>query len=376
MQRDITPVLPVSVLTLAGRPLPVFGTARMYVCGVTPYDVTHLGHAATFVWADTAARVLRHLGHAVQVCRNVTDVDDVLFEAAGRAGEPYDRLAAVQQFYFDRDMEALRVRRPEHEPRAHNFIPQVIALSQALLSAGAAYQAHGSVYFRGADAVARAGVDPAEAARRLGAAGDPAGEPGKLDALDVAVWRSSSGDQPAWPSPWGPGRPGWHAECAAMSLSTFGPALDLHCGGADLRFPHHVFEAAQAEAVTGVTPFARAWMHVGTVSIDGAKMAKSTGNLVLVKDLLAGSSPAAIRLMLLRRHYGQEWEYTPPAISEAEQQLAELYAAASRPSTTDNADEAARARLADDLDVTGALDIAVSAGGSTARRLIETLALA
>jgi cysteinyl-tRNA synthetase len=276
----------VATLTLSGRALPIVGRARIYVCGVTPYDVTHLGHAATFVWADVAARVLRHLGASTEVCRNVTDVDDVLFDAAHRSGERYERLAVVQEYHFEQDMERLAVRRPEHQPRAHAYIPAVQQLAAALLDGGQAYESGGSVYLPGAAVAAAAGLSPAEALAALDGAGGDAQDPAKRDPLDQPIWQRSLGEEPSWPSPWGPGRPGWHAECSAMALSVLGPSVDLHVGGADLRFPHHAFEAAAAEAATGVRPFARAWLHVGVVSQGGTKMAKSTGNLTFVTDLV------------------------------------------------------------------------------------------
>ena len=368
-----------SVLRIAGRPLPVVGRARMYVCGITPYDTTHLGHAATFVWADIAARVLRHSGVEVEVCRNVTDVDDVLTAAATRAGSPYDSFAAVQKFHFDQDMEALRVRPPTHEPRAHNYIRQVAALAAGLLATGAAYQADGSVYFRGGEVPAAAGLDRSAALRLVAEYGDDPEHGAKDDPFDVAVWQASSGVEPAWPSPWGPGRPGWHAECAAMALTTLGPALDLHSGGADLRFPHHAYEAAMAQALTGVQPFARSWMHVGTVLIDGEKMAKSTGNLVLVSDVLASYPAAALRLMLLDRPWAQPWNYSAAALTEAAAKLERLYVSAGRPDRESPAvlaaEAAVSAALLDDLDVSRALEIAEETGGSTARTALGILGL-
>ncbi|MBC7372566.1 MAG: cysteine--tRNA ligase, partial [Frankiales bacterium] len=308
-------------LHLGGRPLSVVGRARIYVCGVTPYDVTHLGHAATFVWVDAADRVLRRLGVQVEVCRNVTDVDDVLFDAADRAGAYYDRFAAVQQFHFEQDMDALGVRRPAHEPRAHTFVPQVVALAAALVESGAAYVSQGSVYFRGAHVAGSHGLLRDEAIALLAGNGGRVDDAAKQDPLDQAIWQAAAPDGgrnvPAWPSPWGPGRPGWHAECTAMALSTYGSSLDLHAGGADLRFPHHAYEAAQAEAATGVTPFARSWLHVGTVRLDGEKMAKSTGNLVFAKDLLARTSGPVVRTLLLDRPYATPWDYTDAALQAA-----------------------------------------------------------
>jgi cysteinyl-tRNA synthetase len=359
-------------LRLAGRPLPVVGRARMYVCGITPYDTTHLGHAATFVRADTAARVLRHAGVAVEVCRNVTDVDDVLTAAASRAGSPYDSFAAVQKFAFDRDMAALGVRAPDHEPRAHNFVPHVVALASALLDVGAAYERGGTVWFRGAEVAA--GLDRPTALRLAEEYGDEPGDAAKDDPFDVAVWQASGPGEPAWPAPWGPGRPGWHAECAAMAIATFGPALDLHAGGADLRFPHHAYEAAIAETVTGVRPFARAWLHAGTVLVDGAKMAKSTGNLVLVSELLEHYPAAVLRLAILDRRWEADWDYVREDLDRAGQRLDRIYAAAARPGPDHAA--AVTAAMLDDLDVPRALEVAEEAGGRTARTLLGVLGLA
>ncbi len=362
-------------LRIGGCPVSTVGRARIYVCGVTPYDVTHLGHAATFVWVDAADRVLRRLGVHVEVCRNVTDVDDVLFDAAARAGAPYDRFAAVQQFHFDRDMDALSVRRPAHEPRAHTFIATVIDLAQALLDTGDAYLAQGSVYLHGAAVAERAGLDRATALALLRDNGGKVDDPAKRDPLDQAVWQVSTADEPAWPSPWGRGRPGWHAECTAMALSTFGPGLDLHAGGADLRFPHHAYETAQAEAATGVAPFARAWMHVGTVQLKGEKMAKSVGNLVFVSELLGQVTGATVRTLVLDRRYDAPWDHTPEALERAGQRLDALHAAAGRPHTDEQAQGAVLAALADDLDVPRALDLAIEEGGQAARDLAQVLAL-
>jgi len=274
MEQMLAAGLP-QLATLGGTALPLVGRARVYACGITPYDVTHLGHAATFVWVDTLARVLHAGGAEVIMCRNVTDVDDVLLAAASRAGSPYGEFAAIQQFYFDRDMAALGVRPPAIQPRAHAYIEQVIGLAAGLLARGMAYQRDGQVYFRGAAVAARAGVDRPTALRLAAEYGDRPDDPALDDPLDVPLWLASQGDQPAWASPWGPGRPGWHAECAAMALHTFGPAVDVQAGGGDLRFPHHAFQAALAEAFTGVIPFARARLAAGVVRVGGAKMAKS-----------------------------------------------------------------------------------------------------
>ncbi len=362
-------------LRLGGRPLSVVGRARIYVCGVTPYDVTHLGHAATYVWVDTVDRLLRRFGVAVEVCRNVTDVDDVLFAAAGRAGEHYDRYASVQQFHFEHDMHALDVRRPAHEPRAHSFVPEVVSLGAALVDAGAAYVSEGSVYVPGEPVVARAGLTRDQALELLAGAGGRLDDPAKRDPLDQAVWQRSAPGEPSWPSPWGAGRPGWHATCTAMALATYGPALDLHAGGVDLRFPHHAYESAQAEAATGVTPFARSWLHVGLVRRDGQKMAKSTGNLVFVADLLALVPGPGVRMLVLDRAYGSDWDYSPDLLEAAGRRLDDLYAAAARSRDDPAARDAVLGALADGLDVTGAVDLAVEEGGRAARDLMAVLAL-
>ena len=367
-------------VTLGGKALPLVGRARVYACGITPYDVTHLGHATTFVWIDTLARVLRESGAEVIMCRNVTDVDDVLLAAADRAGSPYDRFAAIQQFYFDRDMAALGVGQPALQPRAHAYIGQVIALAAGLLERGAAYQRGGQVYFRGA-AAARAAVPDRQAALRLaGEYGDDPEDPAKDDPFDVAVWRASTRGEPGWASPWGTGRPGWHAECAAMALHTFGPAVDVQAGGADLGFPHHAYQAALAEALTGVAPFARARLNVGMVRVAGAKMAKSTGNLVLVSELLKEHPAAVVRLLILDRRWDDDWDFSRAGLDAAAARLERLHAAAGRPErgaagSGGTAVAAMRAALADDLDVPAALRIAEDGGGQAARSLGSLLGL-
>ena len=361
---------------IAGQRIELLDRARVYACGITPYDVTHLGHAATFVWIDTLGRVLRLLGVQPEVCRNVTDVDDVLDVAAGRAGAAYDEFAAIQQFGFDRDMAAIGVRSPDHEPRAHRYVTHVIRLAAGLLEAGAAYQRGGGVYFRGVGVAEGAGL-ARDAALALSAefAGRP-DDPAKDDPLDVAVWQVAEPGHPAWDSPWGPGRPGWHAECVAMAMSVFGPAVDVHAGGAELRFPHHAYHAAMAESFTGVHPYARAWFHTGVVTIDGAKMAKSAGNLVLLGDLLKEHPAGAVRLMILDRPWAQGWEYRPDLLEPAAARLESLYQAAARQMPDDPAAVAELRRLlATDLNVPAALDLAAEAGGAAARTLASVLGL-
>jgi cysteinyl-tRNA synthetase len=371
-------------LRLAGAYLPLIDRARIYCCGITPYDVTHLGHAATFVWVDVLTRVLGATGVDAQLCRNVTDVDDVLFAAAERSGSAYDAFASVQQFRFDQDMTSLSVRPPKFAPRARRNVSQVIRLASALLAVEAAYLREGTIYFRGAGTAERSGLDRDRAIELAAEYGARLGDPAKDDPLDVAVWRRSESGEPGWPSPWGNGRPGWHAECAAMSLSVLGPAVDVQCGGADLRYPHHAYQAAMAEAVTGIAPYARARFGVGVVRLDGEKMAKSTGNLVLVSDVLADHPAAALRLCLVDRAWAADWDYSVAELAGATRRLERLYRAAGSGgpgpggragSAQQEAAAAITAALCDDLDVPAALGIAEEAGGPAARGLIATLGL-
>jgi cysteinyl-tRNA synthetase len=362
-------------LRLGGAILPMVGQVRMYVCGITPYDVTHLGHATTYIWADAVERVLRWHGHTITVARNITDVDDVLFAEARRRGESHTMLATLQRATFEGTMGVLQVRQPDLAPSAAQHIGHVVQLAAALLDRDAAYERNGTVYARTAHAAAQAGFDRETALARAAEFHDRPDDPDKDDPLDTIVWQASGPDDDvSWPSPWGDGRPGWHAECAAMVLALFGPTVDIHCGGGDLAFPHHACEAALAEATTGVTPFARAWMRAGIVSVGGAKMAKSTGNLVLVEELLKAHSPGAIRLMCLNRPWADTWAYQPSALDEAEATLEQLYAAAARPGMAPGV-AAVPAALLDDLDVPRALAIALEDGGQAARTFIEMLAL-
>ena len=365
------------ILVLGQTLLPLVGRARVYSCGITPYDVTHLGHAATFVWVDTLSRVLHEVGAEVIVCRNVTDVDDVLYAAAERAGEPYDRFAAIQQFYFEEDMAALRVGVPTIQPRAHAHVGHVATLAAGLLARDAAYYRDGFVYFRGGAAARKAMPDETAALRLAAEYGDDPEDPRKDDPLDIAIWRASVAGQPAWASPWGAGRPGWHAECAAIALHAFGPSVDVQAGGGDLRFPHHAYQAALAEALTGVTPFARAEFDVGVVRAGGQKMAKSTGNLVLVSDLVPRYPAAAVRLLILDRRWDQDWDFEQVSLNDAAARLDRLHAAAGRAGRGSGDAAAARisAALRANLDVPAALDVAEEAGGQAARTLITLLGL-
>ncbi|MBA3742389.1 cysteine--tRNA ligase [Sporichthya sp.] len=362
-------------LRLGGVRLPMLSPGRLYVCGITPYDVTHLGHAATFVWADVCATAMKLTGVDVTVCRNITDVDDVLTAAAATRGRNYDEFALSQEFLFEQDMTALRVPKPTHEPRARNHVAHVIALANVLLQHKKAYLREGFVYFRGAHVPEEFGVNREEAIPLFREFGNDPDAPLKDDPFDVAVWRPSDETHPAWPSPWGWGRPGWHAECTAMAHAYLGPGFDVLAGGADLVFPHHAYQIAIGEAATRIGHLARGRLAVGTVHVNGAKMAKSTGNLVLVADLLTAHRAAGIRLFLLDRPWADPWEFRHEDLAAADARLDRIYAAAGKPGDAGAAGEAVITALLEDLDVPTALNIAEEAGGDAARFLLRTLRL-
>jgi len=353
---------------------------RMYVCGITPYDSTHLGHAATYLTYDVLIRRLEELGHEVALVRNVTDVDDSILPKARQLGVNYLELADAEMARFRSDMEALGVRPPVAEPRATEAVPQIIDLVARLLEQGNAYRADGSVYFDIATFPAYGSLSHFGREEMLRIAADRGGrpdDPAKRDPLDFTLWQRSAPDEPAWDAPFGPGRPGWHIECSAMVLAAHGPTLDLHGGGTDLIFPHHESEIAQSTSITG-EPLARHWMHSAMVAYDGEKMSKSLGNLVFVSDLLKVADPRAIRLALLRHHYRAGFEWFDTDLDEGRALLRRLLAAAdcgADPAFSGGADprpyaETVRAALDDDLDVPRALDAlddlasAILSGGS------------
>ncbi len=364
-----------SELVLAGRPLPLTATARIYVCGITPYLVTHLGHAATFVWADVLQCVARLAGVAAETCRNVTDVDDVLTAAAIEHGRPYDEFALTQEFLFERDMRAIGNKAPDHTPHARLHVAHVAQLAAALLATDHAYVRDGYVFFRGEPTARRSGLSEKEALERSRDFGDRPDDPLRDSPFDVPVWRPSPEDEPAWPSPWGWGRPGWHAECAAMAWAIFGTSVDVIVGGEDLTYPHHAYQCGMVEAASGVAPFARREVHVGAVHKGGRKMAKSTGNMTLLGELLAEHRPAAVRLMIVNRVWHRAWEYDDAALADAERTLDALYEAAGRTHESPEATEQVIGALLDDLDVPRAVEVATAEGGSAARLLLEMLKL-
>jgi L-cysteine:1D-myo-inositol 2-amino-2-deoxy-alpha-D-glucopyranoside ligase len=339
---------------------------RMYVCGITPYDSTHLGHAATYLAYDVLIRRLEDLGHEVALVRNVTDVDDSILPKARALGVNYLELADAEMARFRSDMEALGMRPPLSEPRATEAVPQIIDLVEKLLEAGHAYRADGSVFFDVSSFPAYgalSGYDRDEMLRIAAERGGRPEDPAKRDPLDFTLWQRSADDEPSWDAPFGAGRPGWHIECSAMVLAAHGTTLDLHGGGTDLIFPHHESEIAQSTSITG-EPLARHWMHSAMVAYDGEKMSKSLGNLVFVSDLLKVADARAIRLALLRHHYRAGFEWFDTDLDEGRALLRRLRAAAESaadPAFRGGADprpfaERVRDALDDDLDVPRALD--------------------
>jgi L-cysteine:1D-myo-inositol 2-amino-2-deoxy-alpha-D-glucopyranoside ligase len=332
----------------------------MYVCGITPYDSTHLGHAATYLAYDLLARRLEELGHEVRMVRNVTDVDDSILPKARELGVPYLDLAAEQLARFRSDMDALGVRPPIAEPRATEAIDGMVEMIGELLDAGHAYLTHGTVYFD-VSTFERFGELSHYSTERMiklaAARGGRPDDPHRRAPLDFVLWQPSLPDEPAWRAPFGVGRPGWHVECSVMAIQNLGPTLDLHGGGNDLIFPHHECEIAQSESVTG-TRFSRYWVHSAMVSYEGEKMSKSLGNLVFVSDLLEKADPRAIRLALLRHHYRAGFEWYDTDLDEGTALLHRLDAAAHHERGVDPRPFAAQVRAAidDDLDAPRALE--------------------
>ncbi len=359
--------------------------ASLYACGVTPYDATHIGHAATYVAWDLLNRAWRDAGHQVSYVQNVTDVDDPLLERADRDGEDWRALADREIALYRSDMTALRVLPPDHLIGAVEALPLIERFNAQLADRGSLYEVENDVYFsRFADPAfgSVSGLDPDTMAELSAERGGDPGRPGKKDPLDPIVWMAQRPGEPSWPSEFGPGRPGWHVECAAIATRYLGDSFDVQAGGRDLIYPHHEMSAAHARVALGEDAFARNYVHSGMVRLDGEKMSKSRGNLVFVSGLLAaGHDPMAIRLAILANHYRQDWDWTDDGLTAATRRLAAWRAAAraaddspgegagvpvmgaASPAAGAVAGEMAagavlvgiRERLADDLDAPGAL---------------------
>ena len=378
--------------------------ATIYACGITPYDATHIGHAATFIAWDLLVRAWRDAGHEVRYVQNVTDVDDPLLERATRDGEDWRVLADREIARYRSDMEALRVVPPVHLVGAVEALPDIEQFNSLLGDRGALYDLDGDVYFSRACDGAFGSVSGLDRAAMEVLSAERGGDPdrlGKKDPLDALVWLAARPGEPSWEAPFGPGRPGWHVECAAIATRYLGPLFDVQAGGADLVFPHHEMSASHARVALGdATPvFARRYAHAGMVRLDGEKMSKSLGNLVFVSALLAeGTDPMAVRLAILAHQYRHDWDWAQPGLDAAMQRLARWRAAVSIASGSSDSGPVAtpvpsaesvpppggrvpsgeavlaavRERLADDLDAPGAIAAvdrwsdAVLAAGSAA----------
>ncbi|MGB2758196.1 MAG: cysteine--tRNA ligase [Acidimicrobiia bacterium] len=333
---------------------------RMYVCGITPYDSTHLGHAATYLTYDLLIRRLESLGHEVRMVRNITDVDDSILPKARELGVPYLDLAEREMKRFHDDIEALNLRPAYSEPRATESIPEIIDAVNQLLDKGHAYLTAGTVYFdvSSVDSFGSLCQYTHEHMVKLARArgGNP-DDPHRRDPLDFVLWQPSLPDEPAWRGPFGVGRPGWHIECSVMAMAAHGSTLDIHGGGTDLIFPHHECEIAQSESLTG-EPWCTHWLHSAMVSYEGEKMSKSLGNLVFISDLRAENDPRAIRLALFRHHYRSGFEWYDSDMQEGRALLHRLVAAAAEEAGPDPRPFVARVHDAidDDLQTPRALD--------------------
>lgn len=341
---------------------------RLYVCGVTPYDVGHLGHALTYVVFDTLRRYLEFQSYEVAHIQNITDVDDDMVRKSAELGVSIDALTRENHARYLSEMDALHVLRPQDFPRVSAVIPEIIAAVEQLLASGHAYAAAGHVFF---DTQATPGYGELSGLTREALRSAPPGdstpaEPAHLkrDPLDFLLWQPSTAAGATFPSPWGAGRPGWHIECSVMAQAALGPQIDIHGGGRDLRYPHHEAERAQAEALSDAAPFCGWWMHVGTMQLDGVKMSKSLGNLVRVSELLdAGHDADAVRLSLLARHYREDRDHDPAALDRAAADIALFRRALQAPGGPPDRLAVQSRRLAfmeamdDDLDTPAALEI-------------------
>jgi len=342
----------------------------MYVCGVTPYDVTHLGHAFSYVQFDTLRRYLASLGYAVTYVQNVTDIDDDMIMVSKRqGGRPIPEIRDENDAIFRRDLDRLNVLRPSAYPFATDHIAEIIETTRILMQRGHAYAVDGDVFFEASTFPGYGklnGVTLDELAARENPESKRAHK--KRGPLDFLLWQQVDPGDPSWDSPWGPGRPGWSIECTAMSVRHLGQQIDIHGGGSDLIFPHHENEIAQAEAAYGREPFCGWWLHNGMLALDGVKMSKSLGNLVLARELMARYEPDHLRLYLLSTHLRADANYHEGDIDALGSRFERLRAAATREDAAaapvDGAvTQAFRAAMDEDFDVPGALDVLDEAAG-------------
>ena len=336
---------------------------RMYVCGMTVYDYCHLGHARVMVAFDVIARYLRSRGFQVKYVRNITDIDDKILLRAKELGEDFATLTARFIAAMHEDAEALGVEPPDEEPRATESMEPIIAMISRLLDSGYAYQGVNDDVYYDVSRFQRYGRLSGKRLEELRAGARVEVDEAKHDPLDFVLWKAAKPDEPSWESPWGPGRPGWHIECSAMSTHCLGPHFDIHGGGEDLKFPHHENEIAQSEASTG-EPFVNVWMHNGFVRMDDEKMSKSLGNFFTVREVLAQYPAEAVRYFLVASHYRSPLTYSGQQLESAQAALARLYTAlrsAPEPSADTAPDPEYLARfqaaMDDDFNTPGALAV-------------------
>ncbi len=370
------------------RPTAPGKIAKIYVCGITPYDATHMGHANTYIAFDLLIRAWLDSGVSVEYVQNVTDIDEPLLERAVATGQDWREIADRETALFREDMQALGVIPPQHYIGAVESIPQVAEHVLELQQDGKTYAVEGDIYFKISDSPLFGSISHLTREQMLGIFGERGGDPnraGKLDPLDPLLWKTERPDEPAWNTVMGHGRPGWHIECSTIALTYLGKQIDVQGGGSDLVFPHHEMSAAQAQSITGLEPFARFYVHSGMVSWQGHKMSKSRGNMVFVSTLRhEGVDPAVIRLALIAHHYRADWSWTSQGLAGAQARLDLWRAATSLPSSRPAEIVLARVRevMSDDLKTPSALDAvdnwardSLHAGGSDpqAPRLVKDL---
>jgi L-cysteine:1D-myo-inositol 2-amino-2-deoxy-alpha-D-glucopyranoside ligase len=352
---------------------PLHEESTIYVCGITPYDTTHLGHAFTYLSFDVLIRYLEYKGYPVNYVENVTDIDDDILRKANELGDDWLAVGNRWTRHFIEDMRELNARPPDVFPRATDVIPQMFSHIQTLIDRGHAYEVEGNVYYEVATApcfgtVSKLGPD--EWLPIANERGNFPDDPHKRDPLDFVLWQAQKPGEPSWDSPWGKGRPGWHIECSTMAGEYLGETIDIHGGGADLAFPHHECETAQARGATGQAQFARFWMHTAMVCYEGEKMSKSLGNLIWARDLLQEHSADAVRLLIAAHPYHETWEYDASELERADERAAQLLRAAKAPAgsgarlSAGGARAAFEAAMDDNLNTRAALEALVDLADS------------
>lgn len=351
------------------------GKMTLYVCGVTPYDTSHLGHAFVFVVFDSLVRFLRYQGLEVKYTQNVTDIDEPLFERAEKLGTTWQSLAKKWTDYLLADFKFLNIEMPTNFVYATSEVPKMQEIIAGLINNGYGYSAGENVYFdlKKFPEYGKLSKLPKEEMLKIAQerGGDPS-DPNKKNPLDFILWKRSKPGEPEWPSPWGAGRPGWHIECTAMSMKFLGEQIDIHGGGTDLIFPHHESEIAQAEGFSGKHPFVREWMHVAMVVYEKTKMSKSLGNLVFVQDLAKKYSANAIRFLLLSHHYRTEWEFRNDEMVKISLRVEE-FEKKIKNVTEGNIPAEFNSALENDFDVPKAMDVMLTVNYSDAKAMYQLL---